>query len=176
MEVIIIILILLLLAQYTEKDGLSLGGLFDGLRVNAKDFEDIIDKFKSIENFEKYIKDDVINWDELSKAIGITDTRLRSYLETLDDGKGNIDNASASPEDMAAYLKKSGQMFDFVAIKATLLNTALNAGIILAVSIVIQGIAKALDNYIHRVEKARERTDELFDEFKEMNNTTKKNH
>lgn len=82
---------LLLLTQYTETNGLSLGGLFDGLKVNAKDFEDIINKFKFIEDFKEYTKDGVINWDGLSKAIGITDTRLRSYLETLDDGKGHID-------------------------------------------------------------------------------------
>lgn len=77
---------------------------------------------------------------------------------------------------MSAYLKKSGQMFNFAAIKVTLLNTALNAGIFLVASVAIQGIAKALDNYIHRVEKARERTDELFDEFKSMNDTINKNH
>ncbi len=35
----------------------------------------------------------------------------------------------------------------------------------------IQLAATAIDNYIHRVEKARERTDELLDEFKDMNNT-----
>ncbi len=171
MEVIIIILILLLLAQYTEENGLSLGGMFDGLKVNVKDFEDTIDKFKSIEDFKEYTKDGSIDWDELSKSIGITDDSLRSYLKTLDDGKGNIDNTSASVEGMSAYLKRSGQMFDFASIKATLLNTALNAGIFLVASLAIQGIATALDNYIHRVDKARERTSELFDEFKEMNNT-----
>lgn len=162
---------LLLLAQYTDKDGLSLGGLFDGLKINVKDFEDIINTFKQIEDFDKYLDNGVINWDDLSKAIGITDIRLRSYLETLDDGKGHIDNTSASIEGMSAYLEKSGQSFNFVAIKATLLNTALNAGIFLVASVAIQGIAKALDNYIHRVEKARERTDKLFDEFKQMNDT-----
>ena len=35
----------------------------------------------------------------------------------------------------------------------------------------MQLAATAIDNYIHRVEKARERTDELLDEFKDMNNT-----
>lgn len=62
-------------------------------------------------------------------------------------------------------------MFNFAAIKATLLNSALNAGIMLAVSVALQAIVKGLDNYIHRVEKARERTEELFNEFKEMNET-----
>ncbi|WWR16839.1 hypothetical protein V1224_05245 [Lachnospiraceae bacterium JLR.KK008] len=62
-------------------------------------------------------------------------------------------------------------MFDFAAIKATLLNTALNAGIFLVASVAIQGLAKVLDNYIHKVEKARERTTELFSEFKQRNDT-----
>lgn len=161
----------MLLAQYTEKDGLGLGKIFDGLKVNTKDFEETIEKFKKIENFDKYIKYDVVNWDELSKSIGITDIRLRSYLETLDDGKGHIDNTSASTEGLSNYLEKSGNMFNFATIKATLFNAALNAGIFLVASLAIQGIVKALDNYIHRVEKARERTDELFDEFKQMNDT-----
>ena len=60
------IFVLLLLAQYTEKDGLGLGKIFDGLKVNSKDFEETIEKFKKIESFDKYIKDDVVNWDELS--------------------------------------------------------------------------------------------------------------
>ncbi|MDE6404839.1 MAG: hypothetical protein K2M20_04205, partial [Lachnospiraceae bacterium] len=62
-------------------------------------------------------------------------------------------------------------MFDFAAIKATLLNTALNAGLFLLASLAIQGISKALDNYIHRVENARDRTDEIFSAFKQMNDT-----
>ena len=40
-----------------------------------------------------------------------------------------------------------------------------------AISKVIQLAVNAYDNYIHRVEKARERTSELFDEFKERNDT-----
>ena len=162
-----------MLAQYTEKDGLGLGGLFDNLKVNVDSYKEIIDAFKNIESFDDFLdlETNKYDWDDLSKSIGITDTRLRSYLETLDDGKGHIDNTSASVEGMSAYLKNSGNMFKFAAIKATLLNTALNAGIFLVASLAIQGMVKALDNYIHRVEKARERTDELFDEFKQMNDT-----
>jgi len=130
---------LLLLAQYTETDGLGLDGLFDGLKVNAKDFENVINKFREIEDFDKYLDNGTINWDKLSKSIGITDIRLCSYLETLDDGNGNIDNASASTEGLSEYLEKSGNMFDFAAIKTTLLNSALNAGIMFAVSLAIKG-------------------------------------
>ena len=66
---------------------------------------------------------------------------------------------------MGAHLKATGQSFNFAAIKATLLNTAFNAGIFLVASVAIQGIVKALDNYIHRVEKANEAMDEAVGEY-----------
>jgi len=72
---------------------------------------------------------------------------------------------------LGTHLKATGQSFNFAAIKATLLNTALNAGIFLAVTVAVQALYKVFDNYIHRVERARERTDKLFDEFKQMNDT-----
>ncbi|MDE7425426.1 MAG: hypothetical protein K2N51_17345 [Lachnospiraceae bacterium] len=181
MEVIIIILILLLLAQYTENgkgflnSGIELGGLFDNLKVNVNSYKEIIDDFKNIESFDEFLDFDTntINWDELSKAIGITDTRLRSYLETLDDGKGNIDNASASVEGLSKHLKKTGQMFDFTAIKATLLNTALNAGIMLAVSVALQSIVKGLDHFINRVKYAQEAMKEAQKAIDESQNKLK---
>lgn len=151
----------MLLAQYTEKGGLSLGGLFNGLKVNTKDFEDIINEFKQIEDFDKYLDNGVINWDNLSKSIGITDTRLRSYLETLDDGKGHIDNTSASVEGMSAYLEKSGNGFQFAAIKATLFNAALNAGIMLLASFVVDGVIKAWDKMNLTVEEQTAKVNEL---------------
>ncbi|MBD5394381.1 MAG: hypothetical protein HDR71_08935 [Lachnospiraceae bacterium] len=151
-----------MLAQYTENKGIGFGGLFDNLKVNMDSFKETIDAFKNSESFDEFIdlNTNRTNWDELSKSIGITDTRLRSYLETLDDGKGNIDNASASIEGMLAYLKKSGQMFNFAAIKATLLNTALNAGIMLAASVAIQAVVKGLDNFINRAKYAKEAMEE----------------
>ena len=149
-----------LIAQVSD-NGLELGGLFNNIKVNVDEYKNLINEFKNFESINDYIGiDNIVDWDNLSKAIGITDTRLRSYLETLDDGKGNIDNASASTEGMAAYLKKSGQMFDFAAIKATLLNTALNAGIMLAVSIALQAVVKGLDNFINRAKYAKEAMEE----------------
>ncbi len=163
----------LLLAQYTKEKGIDLGGLFDNLKVNVDSYKEIINEFNNIESFDDFLdlETNKVDWDNLSKSIGITDTRLRSYFETLDDGNGTINNQSASIEGLSAHLKATGQSFDFAAIKTTLFNTALNAGIFLVASLAIQGIAKVLDNYIHRADNARERTDELFTEFKQMNDT-----
>ncbi len=98
-------------------------------------------------------------------------TKPPSPTSRHDDGNGTINNQSASVEGLEAHLRKTGQSFSFAAAKATLLNTALNSGIFLVASLAIQGIAKTFDNYIHRVDNARNRTDELFSEFRQMNDT-----
>ncbi len=154
------------LAQVT-KNGIELGGIFDKLKIDIESYEEVIRRFSELNLDKPQFKLDngKANWDAITKAIGECDETALSYFKTLDDGKGNIDNTSASVEGMSAYLKKSGQMFDFAAVKATLLNTALNAGIFLVASLAIQGIAKALDNYIHRVEKANEAMDEAVSEY-----------
>jgi len=160
-----------LLAQVSNGE-LSLGGIFDRFKVNIDSYANTIKKFNELDlGLPEFKKDDEYNWDAITKAIGECDQTALSYFKTLDDGNGTINNQSASVEGLSAHLKATGQSFNFAAVKATLLNTALNAGIFLIASLAIQGIAKALDNYIHRVEKARERTSELFDEFKEMNDT-----
>lgn len=161
---------MLLLAQYTEENGIGLGKIFDKVKINAEDYSNVIEKIAKT-SLGDVLDEDRLSVEKLSKAIGTSDSLIIGYAQTLKDTDGNIDLTTASTEGLSAYLEKSGNMFNFAAIKATLLNTALNAGIFLVASVAIQGIAKALDNYIHRVEKARERTDELFDEFKQMNDT-----
>lgn len=160
------------LAQVTE-NSIGLGNIFNKFKVDIDNCIDVIKKFSELDLEEPNFKldDGKANWDAISKSIEGCDKTALSYFKTLEDGNGTINNQSASVEGLGAHLKATGQSFNFAAIKATLLNTALNAGIFLVASLAIQGIVKALDNYIHRVEKARERTDELFDEFKQMNDT-----
>ena len=131
-------------AQYTDNKGIGLGGLFDSPKVNLDSYEKFINEFKNIESFDEFLDFETnnINWDNLSKSIDITDTRLRSYLETLDDGNGTINNQAASMEGLSKHLEKTGNGFASAAVKTTLLNSALNAG---------------------------ERTAELFDEFQQRN-------
>ena len=163
-----------MLAQISDGQ-LQLGGLFDGLTVKPGKYEKIIDGFSklTINGNEKYtsLTTGEVYWDKIANSIKGCDEAALSYFKTLDDGNGTINNQSASIEGLSAHLQSTGQSFNFAAIKATMLNTALNAGIFLAASLAIQGIAKVLDNYIHRADNARERTDELFTGFKQMNDT-----
>lgn len=161
-----------MLAQFKEKDGLSLGGLLDRFKVNIDSYKDVIKKFNELNLLSpKFKENDEYNWDAIAKAIEGCDEIAVSYFKTLNDGNSTINTQSASVAGLSAHLKATGQSFDFTAIKATLLNTALNAGIFFLASAAIQGVAKALDNYIHKTEKARERTDVLFSEFAQMNAT-----
>ena len=156
---------------------LQLGGLFNSLKVNVDEYEKIINDFKKLDlkspEFFDITADGkkVSNWKAISEAIGDTDERTLSYFQTLDKGNGVIKNQTASVKGMSAYLQATGQSYDFAAIKTTLFNTALNTSILFAVSVAVQIVAKIIDHYAHRVERARERTAELFDEFKERNNT-----
>ncbi len=123
-----------MVAQVTE-NGIELGGLFDKFRVNINDYTEAIEKFSKLKlnKPEFKLENGKADWEAIAEAIGTTDVRAIGYFKTLDDHKGTIANSSASVEGMSEYLKKSGQAFDFAAIKAGLLNAALNAGIMLAV-------------------------------------------
>lgn len=148
---------------------LALGGLFNGLKVNVDNYKKIIDDFKSIESFDKFINTDgKADWEAIAKAIGTTDARAIGYFKTLEVGEGVIDNSSASIEGMSEYLKKTGQAFDFAALKASLLNAALNAGIMLAFSLAVKAVTEAWDEYNYTVEESQQNIDEINDKIKDL--------
>lgn len=161
-----------MVAQITE-NGIKLGGFLEKFKVQVDDYANVVDKFSKLNlKLQKFKLDDgSLNWNAISEAIGGADECAMSYFKTLDKGNGVINNSSVSIQGMSAYLKETGQSFNFAAVKATLLNTALNAGIFLAVSLVIQGITKALNNYIHASEIAREKSSELTDSWVEENSS-----
>ena len=145
---------------------ISLGGFFDKFKVNSNSYADVIKGFNELDlKLPEFKKDDEYNWDAIAKSIDNCDETALSYFKTLEDGNGTINNQSASVDGLSQHLKATGQSFNFAAVKATLLNTALNAGIFLAVSVAIQGITKALDNWIHKVEKANDAMNEAVDEY-----------
>lgn len=167
---------MLLLAQYTEENGISLGKIFDKVKVSAEDYSDIVEKLAKT-SLGDVLDGDKLSVEKLSKAIGSSDSIILGYAQTLKDTSGNIDLTSASTEGMSEYLKKSGNMFGFAAIKATLFNAALNAGIMFAVSLAIQGIAKAFDKFNETVEESTEKVNninsnisDLKSQLEELNN------
>ncbi len=138
---------------------LQLGGLFNGLKVDVNAYKDVIDQFKSLDFSQssfRYTDSTSFNWDAIADSIENCDARVLSYFRSLDDGNGTINAQSASLNGLSQHLQRTGQSYSFAAVKATLLNTAINAVSIAAVSLVIQAVVSGLDHYIHRAERARE--------------------
>lgn len=106
-----------------------------------------------------------MNADALTQAVGTSDARLIGYVETLKTTQGRIDLTTASTEGLGTYLEKSGNMFDFAAVKATLLNTALNAGILLLASFAVEGVIKAWDAVNVTVEEQAAKVNDLKDSY-----------
>lgn len=160
------------LAQVTE-NGFELSNIFKKFKVDIDDYKKVIDNFKTLDFKDSIYKleDGKANWDAITKEIGGCNDAVLSYFKTLDDGNGTINNQAASIDGLTKHLEKSGNGFISAASKATLLNSALNAGIFLAVSFAIQAVATGIDHYIHRVDRARERTAELFDEFQQRSSS-----
>ncbi len=156
-----------MLAQYSN-GRLSLGGLFDGLKINPDDYKDAIAQFRTFDLSQQDFynsRTGTTNWDAVARSIDNCDETALAYFKTLSDGNGTIDNQSASVDGLSQYLKRTGQSFQFAAIKATLLNTALNAGIMFAVSTVIQLLVKGVDELAHSAERCKERADELISSY-----------
>lgn len=149
---------------------IALGGLFDSFKVQVNEYAEIINKFNNLDlSQRKYLgADGKANWEAIAKAIGTTDARAIGYFQTLDNGKGTIDNSSASVEGMSVYLKKTGQAFDFAALKASLLNAALNAGIMIAFAVAIKAVEYAWDQANTTVAEVQERIDDLTDSISSL--------
>ena len=138
------------------------GGMFKGLKVNVDSYADKIQAFRGLGDITELINyDSSVNWNDLSRAIGGCDERLLSYFRTLDNGNGTIDQQAASVNGLRSHLEQTGQMYTFAAVKASLFNAAINAGIILLFSAAIQLVVKGIDNYIHANENAIKLADEL---------------
>lgn len=159
--------ILLLLAQYTDDNGLELGGLFDGLKRNVKDYSDAIEKIKGLDSLDIF-KNGKVDIDSFTKAVGTSDSILIGYTETLKDTDGVIDLTTASVEGLGDYLDDAGKSFDFATFKANLFNAALNAGIMLLASFAIDGIIKAWDYLNETVEEQEQKISDLKSSYEDL--------
>ncbi|MCM1233960.1 MAG: hypothetical protein NC489_27960 [Ruminococcus flavefaciens] len=109
------------------------------------------------------------NWDAIAKFIKDCDEIALSYFKTLEDGNGTINNQSASVEGLGEYLQATGQSFDFAAIKARLLNSVLNAGIMLAVSAAIKTIAAVWNAWNETIEESQAKVDDINSKLDDLN-------
>lgn len=148
---------------------IALGKVFDKFLTNVNNQKNAIEQFSNLNPSLYYSKNKDINWDDISDAIGSTDSRLIGYLKTLQQTDGTINTASASTQGFSEYLRKTGQAYDFAALKATLLNTALNAGITLAVVAAVKLLSNAWDYFNVTVAESQEKIDATTSRLNELN-------
>lgn len=103
---------MLLLAQYTEENGIGLGKIFDKIKIDAEDYSGVIEKIVKT-SLGDVLDGDRLSVEKLSETIGSSDSVILDYAQTLKDTNGNIDLTTASTEGLSSYLEKSGQMFNW---------------------------------------------------------------
>ncbi len=150
---------------------LALGGIFQKLMANPQAQASAIQSFSSLDLSSPRFQtlSGQVKWDEIASAIGSTDERLMGYLQTLQQTNGAIDNSSASTRGFSQYLIQTGQAYNFAAIQAALLNTALNAGIMLAVVAQIKLLSNAWDYFNVTVAETEEEIGEVSARLNEFN-------
>lgn len=160
-------------------------GLF-GKTLN--DFKGILNSFKQNGIVSTLLNTPLINID--TDAIDAYNNAIRSG-KTFEDALATA-RRTTNAETVALIESSHGleiqtervtaaQKASTIAAKAhsVALKAASIAGNMVLFAVISKGIqlaTTAIDNWIHRVEKARERTDEIFEEFKQMNDTINKNH
>lgn len=96
---------MLLLAQYTEENDISLGNIFNKVKIDAEDYSDVIEKLTKL-TVGNVLAGDKLSIEKLSKSIGTSDNVILGYAQTLKNTNGNIDLTTASTKGLSKYLKK----------------------------------------------------------------------
>ena len=155
-------------------------GLF-GKSLN--DFKGIVNSFKQNGFFNTLLNTPLINIDTTAidnynnairssipfeKALAIarrtTNAETIALIESSHGAEVQIERVTTAQKASTIAAKAHSVALKAASIAGNMiLFTAISKGIQLAIT--------AIDNWIHRVEKARERTDELFGEFNQMNDT-----
>lgn len=119
---------------------------------------------KAIDKYNKAIQNSIPFEKALDNARKTTNAETVTLIESTNGATISTNALNAAQQASTLAAKAHSAALKAVSIAGNMiLFTVITKGIQLA--------AAAIDNYIHRVEKARERTDELFTEFKQMNDT-----
>jgi chromosome segregation ATPase len=140
------------LANYSGKNGLT---WFDSYKSQAYEITDEINKaFSDIKGlspdlFKKYNMD---GWEPFIKNTGVADETLTKFLTDANQTDKSLEAFKQYPD----VVSKTGKAFNFAALGAKAFNMALNAAIMFTVVKVFELAAKAIDDYVHRLDRAKE--------------------
>jgi len=110
--------------------------------------ESIFDRISKIP--EKSIA--LVQWDDFINKNKIADETLKKFLSDANQTDKSLEAFKLYPD----VVNKTGKAFNFAALGAKAFNMAMNAAIMFAVVKGIELAAKAIDNYIHRLDNAKE--------------------
>ena len=116
----------------------------------------------AMESWNNSLVDGTANINTFNNATVQNSEQLRAYLQTT-----SVD-APASLDGYRAYLNAAGESTDALRLKTVLMTSAMSIGFAFALQAVIQVVqaaATAIDNWIHRVEKANEAMNEAISEY-----------
>lgn len=138
-------------------EGNALGIDFTAIKNQKKHFEEA---GKAISGWNSKLLQGQTDIDDFEDSVAQSSASLKEYLSTCSK------DAPASLQGYRQYLKSTGQASDELRLKTILLNSVMTFLGGIALQAVITGITTAIDNYIHRVEKAREKLEESNSTFK----------
>lgn len=141
--------------------------------------ESIINAYKAAD-FSK-LQNGITDWLELDEQVKLfdqLDEKLAKHTKLVLQTSDVNSRQSMTVKSVVAGLKEQGTVIDWISIKQKALNVLVNGftGILagLAFQAVLQGLsylAQVVDDYIHRTELAIERTQDLKQQFDEMDDT-----
>lgn len=140
------------LANYSRENGIT---WLDSFKTQAFEITDEInDTFSKIKGLSPNILDDfnTKGWKPFIEQNKIADETLVKFLNDANQTDKSLEAFKQYPD----VVSKTGKAFNFAALGAKAFNMALNAAIMFAVVKGIKLAAKALDNYVHRLDNAKE--------------------
>lgn len=141
--------------------------------IFKKQLVEIDDKIRDIfPNIERFVntKPSTKEWDDWVNELEGADDSLKDFLKTKDEAYQTKDLATYNK-----YLQDQNKLIDIQTVKTKALNVVKKIGLNLAIAVasaivtkLAESAIKFIDNYIHRVEKAREKTEQLASQFSEI--------
>lgn len=144
-------------------------GVYD--QLNA-----IVESFKTAD-----ISGSIADWFKLDEQVDLFDKLNPKLAQYTKEALAAVDvnnRESVSVQSVITHLQTKGAVLDWVRLKQTALNMVVNGFIGLAASLGVQlalwgatKIIQGIDDYIHRTERMVELTQDLKQQFEEMDNT-----
>jgi hypothetical protein len=125
-----------------------------------------MDSFKA-KNVIDQFNDMGYGLDVFKEKIGLTDEGMIKYLQTEEKAINTGGRSNATFSKYTKSLQATGIAMNFAAIKAELLNAALNTGIMFIASLAIEGVVKLFDSLITTTAEYNEKVEESSTAYEE---------